>query len=50
MNDSALAFFVRAFYSEKNKTFQLILPTERKKAKKKRIAEEENTRELMHTT
>ena len=41
MNGSALAFFVRAFYGEKNKTFQLILPAERRKAKKK-IAEEEN--------
>ena len=41
MNGSALAFFVRAFYREKNKTFQLILPAERRKAKKK-IAGEEN--------
>ena len=47
MNDSALAFFVRAFYNEKNKTFQLILPTEGKKAKKKRIAEEENDLEYV---
>ena len=35
------AFLVRAFYGEKNKTFQLILPAERKKAKKK-IPEDEN--------
>ena len=41
MNGSVLAFLVRAFYGEKNKTFQPILPAERKKAKKK-IAEEEN--------
>ena len=42
MNGSALAFLVRAFYGEKNKTFQLILPAERKKGKKKKIPEEEN--------
>ena len=49
MNGSALAFLVRAFYGEKNKTFQLILPAERKKAPppkkkkiKKKIPEEEN--------
>ena len=44
MNGSALAFLVRAFYGEKSKTFQLILPAERKKAKKKYIyiPEEEN--------
>ena len=43
MNGSALAFLVRAFYGEKNKTFQLILPAERKKAPPpKKIPEEEN--------
>lgn len=44
MNGSALAFLVRAFYGEKNKTFQLILPAERKKAKKQKTkkTEEEN--------
>ena len=50
MNGSALAFFVRAFYGEKNETFQLILPAERRKAKEKNIAEEENglERETAH--
>ena len=42
MNGSALAFLVRALYGEKYKTFQLILPAERKKAKKKKKTEEEN--------
>ena len=36
------AFLVRAFYGEKNKTFQLILPAERIKAPPKNIPEEEN--------
>ena len=52
MNGSALAFLVRAFYGEKNKTFQLILPAERKKAKKKYQKRKtvSNARELMHAT
>ena len=53
MNGSALAFLVRAFYSEKkHKIFQLTLPAERKKAKKKCQNREmvSNARELMHAT
>ena len=53
MNGSALAFLVRAFYGEKSKTFKLILPAERKKAKKKKYQKRKmvsNARELMHAT
>ena len=56
MNGSALAFLVRVFYDEKNKTFQLVLPAERKKApppQKKKYQKRKtvsNARELMHAT
>ena len=54
MNGSALALFVRALYGEKNKTFQLILPAERKKSKRKKKLQKRktvsNARELMHAT
>lgn len=55
MNGSALAFLFRVFYGEKkDKTFQLILPAERKKSQKKKKYQKRktvsNARELMHAT